>query len=264
MNKIVLVTGASSGIGKEIFETLRNKGITAIGLARSFSNSVNDGVFHLDVSNKEEVKEVFSKIVETYGRIDALINVAGFGISGAVEDTPNEAIERQMAVNFLGTVYTVKEALPYMRKQGGGIIVNFSSIAGIFGLPFQAFYSSSKFAVEGFSQALRLEVEPFNIKVVVIEPGDFKTGFTSKREKFTNTNSPYYKRFLNAISKMEHDEQNGANPKVVGEVVYKILTSNRVKEKYIVGPFFEKLFVTLKRVFGDSLTTLLFKIYYGL
>ncbi|BAL81562.1 SDR family oxidoreductase [Caldisericum exile] len=264
MNKIILVTGASSGFGLEIFNYLNSKGIHAYGVSRTLKDSIQDRTFTLDVTDFDKAKEVVKQIVQIEGHIDALVNVAGFGISGAVEDTPIEAIKRQIEVNFIGAVNLVKAVLPYMREKHSGLIINFSSIAGLIGLPYQAFYSSSKFAIEGFSQALRMEVEQFGIHVVVVEPGDFKTGFTGRREKYTKENSPYYEKFFKAISRMEKDETEGSDPKIVAELIYKIITSKNPQNKYVVGPFFEKLFVILKKILPESLIQTIFKMYYGL
>ncbi|MFU2158403.1 MAG: SDR family oxidoreductase [Caldisericum sp.] len=264
MNKIALVTGASSGFGLEIFNYLNSKGIHAYGVSRTLKDSLQNRTFTLDVTDLTKANEVVKRLIEIEGHIDALINVAGFGISGAVEDTPIEAIKRQMDVNFLGTVNLTKAVLPYMRENRFGLIINFSSIAGLIGLPYQAFYSSSKFAIEGFSEALRMEVEQFGIRVVVVEPGDFKTGFTSKREKYTEENSPYYEKFYKAISRMEKDETEGSNPRIVAELIYKIISSKNPHDKYVVGPFSEKLFVILKKILPESLIYAIFKMYYGL
>lgn len=264
MKKVILVSGASSGIGKEIFHYLKEREFEVYGASRSFGDSLIDHTFKLDITDFDLCSKVVRSIVDTHKRIDALINVAGFGISGAVEDTPIEAIKRQIDVNFFGTVNLTKAVLPYMRKQNSGLIINFSSIAGVVGLPYQAFYSSSKFSIEGFSQALGLEVEKFGLHVVVIEPGDFKTGFTEKREKYTKEDSPYYPKFLNAVSKMEKDEQNGEDPKVIAELVYRILNAKILRNKYIVGPFFEKLFVFMRRFLPEGLTAYIFKLYYDL
>jgi len=264
MNNVVLVTGASSGFGYEIFNYLKEKGITVYGVARSLEDKEDLRTFKLDVTHFEKAKEVVKRIVDINGHIDALVNVAGFGVSGAVEDTPIDAIRRQMDVNFLGTVNMVKAVLPYMRERRSGTIINFSSIAGLIGLPYQSFYSSSKFAVEGFSEALRVEVEQFGIKVVVIEPGDFKTGFTGRREKYTESASPYFEKFTKAISQMEHDETEGEDPGIVAPLIYKIIESRHPKEKYVVGPLFEKLFVSLRKVLPDTLIDTIFKMYYGL
>jgi len=152
--------------------------------------------FKLDVSDELAVKNVIEKVIAINSRLDALINVAGFGISGAVEDTPTEAIKREIDTNLFGTIYTIKAALPHMRNQKEGIIINFSSIAGLVGLPYQAFYSTSKFAVEGFSEALRYEVEQFGIKVVVIEPGDFKTNFTQRKGKIHKREFTIFRKIL--------------------------------------------------------------------
>jgi len=264
MNKVVFLTGASSGIGKTIFEYLKEKDIEVYGASRSLEDSLELHTFKLDVSDELAVKNVIEKVIAINSRLDALINVAGFGISGAVEDTPTEAIKREIDTNLFGTIYTIKAALPHMRNQKEGIIINFSSIAGLVGLPYQAFYSTSKFAVEGFSEALRYEVEQFGIKVVVIEPGDFKTNFTQRREKYTKENSPYFEKFYNAVTGMEKDEKAGSNPEIIAELVYKIVQSKNPKHKYLVGPAFEKSFAIVKRILPESLTTAIFKWYYGL
>lgn len=264
MNKVGLITGASSGFGLEIFEYLKAQGINVYGASRTLQDSLENHTFKLDVTDFEKAKEVVRRIVDNEGRIDFLINVAGFGVAGAVEDTPIEAIRKQMEVNFMGIVNLTKAVLPYMRENRKGLIINFSSIAGLIGLPYQAFYSSSKFAIEGFSEALRMEVEQFGIKVVVLEPGDFRTGFTGKREKYTREDSPYCEKFLKAVSKMEHDEEEGSDPRITGPLIYEIISSKKPREKYVVGPFFEKMFVILKKVLPEGLIHLIFKMYYGL
>ena len=152
MNKVVFLTGASSGIGKTIFEYLKEKNVTVYGASRTLEDSLEKHTFKLDVSDESAVKNVIEKVIALNGRLDVLINVAGFGISGAVEDTPTEAIRREIDTNLFGTIYTIKAALPYMRSQKEGTIINFSSIAGLVGLPYQAFYSTSKFAVEALAK----------------------------------------------------------------------------------------------------------------
>ncbi|MGB9695098.1 MAG: SDR family oxidoreductase [Caldisericaceae bacterium] len=265
-NNVVLVTGASSGIGKACAEKLAKDGFTVYGASRSYEDLDNNPHFiRIDVTEEESLRKGVEYIIEREGKIDSLINAAGFGISGAIEDTPFDQIYSQLETNFFGTVRTIKEILPFMRAKEKGTIINISSIGGIVGLPFQAFYSASKFAIEGFSEAMRMEVEPFHINVVVIEPGDFRTGFTSKRVKCTDVNSPYAKRFADCIAVMEKDELNGEDPELIADLVLGILKSpSPSKPKYIVGPFGEKLFVFAKRYLPYGISNYIFKKYYRL
>jgi short-subunit dehydrogenase len=264
---VVLVTGASSGIGKRAAEYLTKKGFTVYGASRHIEPSESLPLtIKMDVTSEQSVRKGVSAVFEREGRIDDLINAAGFGIAGAVEDTSIEEAKAQCETNFFGTLQTVKAVLPIMRRQRSGYIVNFSSIGGLVGLPFQSFYSASKFAIEGFSEALRLEVKPFNIKVSVIEPGDFKTNFTQNRKKtaLSETGLAYKERFLRCLSVMEHDEQNGADPIIIAKTIERILHTNSPRFRYMVGPFAEKLFVILKKFLPASLSGLLFEKYYKL
>jgi len=264
MEKVILITGASSGIGSSICEYLKSKGMVVFCASRTMQNNEEKQTFTLEVTDQENAKKVISHIFNLKKRIDVLINVAGCGIAGSIEDTPVEEIKRQMDVNFIGTVVLTKEVLTYMRKQKSGLIINFSSIAGLFGLPYQAFYSASKFAVKSFSQALRLEVEQFGIKVVVIEPGDFKSNFTVNRRKYTTTNSEYARSFSNAIEKIEKDEKNGEDPVLISKLIYKIIHSKNPKTTYISGPFFERVFAALIKLLPEQTISFILKKYYRL
>ena len=264
---VVLVSGASSGIGKSVAEYLHKKGFVVYGASRHIEPS--DALpltVKMDVTSDESVESAVSFILQKEGRIDAVVNAAGFGIAGAVEDTSVSEAKMQCETNFFGTLRVVKAVLPYMREQRSGYIVNFSSIGGLVGLPFQAFYSASKFAIEGFSEALRFEVKPFNIKVSVIEPGDFKTNFTQNRKKtaLAQEDEAYKERFLRCLSVMEHDEQNGADPIVIAKTVYRILNTKNPRFRYTVGPFAERLFIMLKKFLPASLSELMFEKYYKL
>jgi len=264
---VVLVSGASSGIGRSIAEYLHKNGFTVYGASRHIEPSDTLPLtVKMDVTSDASVEDAVSLIVKKEGRIDAVINAAGFGIAGAVEDTSIDEAKSQCETNFFGTLRVVKAVLPYMRKQRSGYIINFSSIGGLVGLPFQAFYSASKFAIEGFSEALRFEVKPFNVKVSVIEPGDFKTNFTQNRKKtaLSLKDEAYKERFLRCLSVMEHDEQNGADPIVIAKTVYRILRTRNPKFRYMVGPFAEKLFIMLKKFLPASLSEFMFEKYYKL
>ncbi len=265
--KVVIVTGASSGIGKTVAEFLQNKGYKVYGLSRNIEPSEKlPNTIKTDITSSESVKKAVEEILAKEGEIYALLNIAGFGIAGSVEDTSIAEAKSQLETNFFGTVRMVKEILPIMRKQKKGYIINLSSIGGIVGLPFQAFYSASKFAIEGYTEALRLEVKPFGIKVSLIEPGDFKTNFTKNRKKTESSliDKAYTERFLKCLSVMEKDEQNGSDPIEIAKLADKILNTENPKLRYLAGPTAEKLFVILKRFLPENLVQFIFEKYYKL
>ena len=180
---VIVITGASSGIGFETAKVLSLKGHKVYGLSRRVLSCEYFTSLPCDISNYARTNECFKEIYEKEGRIDVLINNAGMGISGAVEYTKEEDIKKIFDINVLALVNACKLVIPYMRAQGGGKIINVSSVASFVPIPFQAFYSVTKSAVQQFSYALRLEVKPFKIGVSVVCPGDTKTGFTSARVK---------------------------------------------------------------------------------
>src|SRR6266498_4866639 len=165
--KVVIVTGASSGIGKSCAEYLKQRGHKVYCASRSTEDQLSDGKISLDVDNDDSVNRAVQRVFEHAGRIDVVINAAGFGIVGAVEDTAIAEAKTQFETNFFGVVRVCKAVLPVMREQGSGLIINISSIAGLVSLPFQAFYSASKFALEGMTEGLRMEVAPFGVRIVL-------------------------------------------------------------------------------------------------
>ena len=194
---------ASSGIGKAVAIYLASKGLVVYGTSRKGRTDKELDKFHvkmlkMDVREDQSVSEAVEEVISREGRIDVLFSNAGTGISGPLEETSIEEYKDLFESNFFGMVRVMKEVLPHMRRAGKGLVINSSSIGGLIGLPYQGVYSSSKFAVEGFSEALSKELKPFGIKVVILEPGDFKTGFTKGR-KFSSLikkNSAYYDDFL--------------------------------------------------------------------
>src|SRR5665647_1095189 len=169
MKKVILITGISSGFGAETAGLLSDQGHIVYGTIRrncEASNKIN--IIRLELTDSISIKKAVESVIQKEGRIDVLINNAGMHSGGPIETIPSEYIKLQMDTSFYGLVQLTREVLPVMRKQGGGMIINFSSIGGLMGLPFQAFYSASKFAIEGFSEALRMEVKPFNIKVCLL------------------------------------------------------------------------------------------------
>ena len=210
--QVIIITGASSGFGKATAELLASKGHTVYGLCRRHVPAVGNIKYcQCDVRNREQIASVVADIVDEQGRVDVLVNNAGMGIGGALELATEEEINLQMGTNFMGCVNMCQAVLPYMRKARKGKIINLSSIGGIMGLPYQGFYSASKFAIEGFSEALSAEVRGFGIKVSMVEPGDFATGFTGSRKNSQATMDdpdygPIFQRSLAIIEK----EENGA------------------------------------------------------
>ena len=183
---VILITGISSGFGLETSRMLSQEGHVVYGTVRREVTPLPKVKYlRLDVRDAKAVQQAVEQIIEVEGRIDVLVNNAGMGIGGPLEFATEEEIREQMDANFMGLVHCVDAVLPHMRKQGSGKIIALSSIGGLMGLPFQGFYSASKFAIEGYCEALRLETKPFDITVTVIRPGDFSTGFTAGRKKAT-------------------------------------------------------------------------------
>lgn len=249
--KVILITGASSGIGKSCAEALVKDGHTVYGTSRKTQSNAENTIKYIqcDVTNRESVKSCVKDIISKEGRIDVLLNNAGAGVVGALELTTIEEYSFQMKVNLEGVVNMCCEVIPFMREKKNGTIINISSVGGIMGLPFQGLYSASKFAIEGYSEALRLELYPFNLRVVLIEPGDFNTGFTSSRmvSKATEWSSDYKEQFEITRQILENNEQSGSNPIKIGKLVSKIVNSNSRRFRYPVGNIIERLSIIVKR-----------------
>ena len=250
MKKVVLITGISSGFGKQTAMLLAQEGYTVYGTVRKETlqeEKVNYLI--MDLTDLSSIKAAVSSVLEKEGRIDILINNAGMHAGGPVETSPMKDIRLQMDTNFLGMVNMTREVLPVMRKQGGGTIINFSSIMGMMGLAFQAFYSAAKFAIEGFSEALRMEVGQFNIKVIIINPGDFHTNNSANRRKFLTPfgpEDPYGKQFEKTLAIVEKDEGKGWDPVILAKKIVKIIESKNPRQRYIIASFEQKLAVVLK------------------
>ncbi|HOU95445.1 MAG TPA: SDR family oxidoreductase [Bacteroidales bacterium] len=264
--KVVLITGVSSGFGKETALLLAKKGHIIYGTVRRDTDINGDiKILKMDLTDPLSIDNAVEQLIRSENRIDVLINNAGMHSGGPIETIPEEFIRLQMKTNFMGTVLLIRKVLPVMRNQGGGLIINFSSIGGLIGLPFQGIYSASKFAIEGLSEALRMEVRPFNIKVVVINPGDFHTNNTISRKKYlapTNENDPYYQRYSNALSKIEHDETNGWTPDIMAKKIEKIINLKNPSQRYIIGSFEQKLSVFIKKILPGSYFRKIIENYY--
>ena len=243
-----MITGASSGIGACCAAFLAQRGHRVYGGARSAVTALGVEPIPLDVTDNASVLSAVETIHSREGRLDALVNNAGFGIAGAIEETSIEEAQAQFDVNLFGVARMCRAALPIMRAQKTGLIVNIGSIGGLIGIPFQGFYSATKFALEGLSEALRLEVRPLGIQVVLIEPGDHRTAFTANRRVTRDSErSAYHDRSERAIARMAADEQNGPSPDGVARLLEQILNNPRPRLRYTAGPPAQRAAVWLKR-----------------
>lgn len=268
MVKVIFITGVSSGFGKETARLLANKGHTVYGTVRKDSGSDhNVHYLKMDLTDIDSIKKAVSTVLEKEGRIDVLINNAGMHTGGPIETSPVENIKIQMDTNLLGTVILTKEVLPHMRHQGGGTIINFGSIGGLLGLPYQGIYSAAKFAIEGLSEALRMEVREFKIKVIVINPGDFHTNNSANRRNFlapTGPEDPYNKQYEKTLASIEKDEANGLEPIVLARKLVKIVECKNPRQRYVIATFLPKLAISLKHILPGKLYSRLLGIFYGI
>ena len=250
-NKVAIVTGASSGIGRYTAVALSKAGCTVYDLSRRDIPSENITHIGCDVTNEADVLSAVEKIVKEHKKIDVVINCAGFGISGAVEFTKLEDAKAQFDVNFFGMVNVNKAVLPVMRQNSGGRIVNISSVAAVAHIPFQTYYSASKAAIESYTCALANEVKPYGITVTAIQPGDICTEFTKARQKSFDGDDVYGGRISRSVAGMEKDEMKGMKPETAGNYIAKIALKNRVKPLYAIG-FSYKTVCLLCKIFPCS------------
>lgn len=260
--RIAAITGATSGIGLAMAEKFNKEGDRVYALARREAK-LPEGVIFMpcDVTDEAAVSSAVNGIVSREGRIDLLINNAGFGISGAVEFTALEDAKRQFDVNFFGMVNMTKAVLPVMRAQGGGRVINLSSVAAVTPIPFQTYYSASKAAINCYTMALQNEVRGASIKVCALMPGDVKTGFTAARKKSLE-GLEAYPALERSVRTMEHDEQNGMSPAALAKRAYFISTRKRPKPLYSCG-FSYRLFCVLAKLLPNRFVNWILSKLYG-
>jgi len=267
MKKVILITGISSGFGKQTAALLAKKGHVVYGTVRKMAETeplVN--ILLMDLMNPDSIAKAIQTVVQREGRIDVLINNAGMHTGGPIETLPLEYVKMQMDTNFLGLVHLTRAVLPVMRKQGGGTIINFGSIGGLMGLPFQGFYSASKFAIEGFSEALRMEVKQFKINIVVINPGDFHTSNSANRRGFLASakDDPYQSQFTKTLSIIENDEAKGWVPEILAKKMVKIVECKKPKQRYVIASMEQKLAVILKNILPEKMFGKILEGHYGI
>jgi NAD(P)-dependent dehydrogenase (short-subunit alcohol dehydrogenase family) len=263
--KVALVTGSSSGIGFETCLTLARNGFLTYATMRNLNNSekiksvaTKEGlpirVVQLDVTEDRSINDAVHSIASDVGKIDVLVNNAGYGLNGAFEDLAMEEIKTQFETNLFGVIRVTQAVLPIMRKQKSGIIINISSAAGRFGYPGESAYVSTKFAIEGLSESIVYELEPFGIRVVLVEPGPIRTNFADgmvATKKSQNPNSPYLEimKKLNAV--LASIRENASSPDLVAKVVLKAVTSENPSLRYLAGKDMET-WMEAKRSMSDE------------
>ncbi|AXT20520.1 SDR family NAD(P)-dependent oxidoreductase [Flavobacteriaceae bacterium AU392] len=251
MSKVVLITGGSSGIGKSIGEHLIKKGLTVYGTSRNPQNYPDSKfkIIALDVCNNESIQNCVREVIKFEERLDIVINNAGAGITGPIEEIPEVEIKRNFETNLFGPINVIKAVLPQMRKQNSGLIINITSIAGYMGLPYRGVYSASKGALELITEAFRMEIKNFNIEMTNVAPGDFATNIAAGRyHEPLKDDSPYKIPYGNTLKLMDNHVNSGSNPNLMAEVVYKIINTKNPKIHYKVGVFLQKFSVVLKRI----------------
>ena len=257
MPKVVFITGASSGIGKAIGLYLHEKGYTVFGTSRSpekYESTVPFSLLKLDVTKPETISEAVSQISSQAGKIDVLVNNAGVGITGPIEETPIDEIRNAFETNFYGPLHVIKAVLPQMRKQKSGHIINVTSIAGYMGLPYRGIYSATKAALEITIEAYRMETMQFGIYMTNIAPGDFATNIASGRYHApVLENSPYKNAYGVTLETMNAHVDAGNDPTDMAKAVHKIIETKHPKIHYKVGAVLQKFSIVLKRVLPDKM-----------
>ncbi len=256
MNKTILITGCSTGIGRMTAKYFQEKGWNVIATVRSnpekdeeLNALDNVLVTALDVTKEDTIKASVAAGIEKFGKIDVLLNNAGYGSYGILEATPESAIRKQFDVNVIGALMMAKNVIPHMRKVGEGIIINISSMGGKITFPLGTLYHGSKFAVEGMSEALSYELEAIGIKVKMIEPGMINTNFeeTTMQNLAVDPNMTEYGPFLEkCMAGMQNASANSSEPILVAETIYKAATDGTGQMRYIAGSDAEQVIAARK------------------
>jgi NAD(P)-dependent dehydrogenase (short-subunit alcohol dehydrogenase family) len=262
---VAVVTGSSSGIGYETVLALARNGFTTFATIRNLGKAgqielvaskekLPIHVVQLDVTDDASVQNAIQEVMKKAGRIDVVVNNAAYGLTGAFEDLSIEEIKTQYETNFYGVIRVTQAILPIMRKQGSGRIVNISSGAGRFGYPGGSAYVSTKFALEGLSESMAYELEPFGIKVVLVEPGVIRTNFGSSMilaKRAQNPSSPYSQMMQRMGASVEQLQKNASDPDLVANIVLQAVTSQNPELRYLAGKDVEA-WVESKRNLSDA------------
>jgi short-subunit dehydrogenase len=256
MPKVVLVTGASSGLGQSIAEYLVTKNYKVYGTSRQPKAIEKNGVLFksLDVRHSDSIQQCIEAVISDEGQIDILINNAGVGITGPMEEIPIDEAKAHFDTNFFGPLQVINTVLPYMRKQKSGLIINITSIAAHMGLPFRGMYSASKGALAKVTESYRMEIKQHHIKMVNLAPGDFATNIASGRfHSPLRDNSPYHKDYKKSLELIDEDVDTGKDPIILAQKVHSIIQTSRPKVNYKSGAFLQCFSVTLKHILPQKL-----------
>ena len=259
--KVVILTGGSSGIGLATAKRLAAQGCKVYEFSRRDAEFDFMQHMRVDVADAQQVRAAVDEVCAREGRIDVLVNNAGFGISGAFEFTEEADARRLMDVNLFGMNNTIRAVLPHMRAAGRGRIVNLSSVAGPLPIPFQAWYSISKAAVNALTMSVANEVRPFGVTVCCVMPGDIRSGFTAARRKSIVGDDVYCGRIARSVSRMERDEQNGMSPEVAGRFIARLALKERVRPYNTIGFVYKGCILLSKILPGPVIRFILEKMY---
>ena len=261
MERTVVITGGSSGIGQALAERFASTGNTVYELSRKGKSTPQIRHITCDLTDSAQIKEAFKQISQTARRIDILIKNAGMGVSGASEFISEEQARQLMDVDFFATWLCAKEALPLLRKSKSAKIINISSVAAVFAIPFQSFYSAAKAAINAMTSALALELAPFGIQVAAMMPGDIKSGFTAARVKNPAGADLYGEAVDLSVEIMERDEHNGMEPYRIADAVYNLCSRTKLKPLYTCGIKY-KFFLFLGKILPCSLIQMILRMMY--
>jgi short-subunit dehydrogenase len=234
--KVILITGSSKGIGEHVANYLEKQGHIVYGSSRSILINANKKHIKLDVTKVNSCERAVERIMSEQGRIDVLINNAGFHLTGAAQENSLEELQAQMDLNFYGVVNMIKLVLPLFMKQKSGNIINMSSLGGLLSLPYTSAYNASKFALEGYTESLRLELLPFGIFVSNLEPGYVNSGTIDQSIGIPKIAIPLFAKYREQMHrKMEQDALTGTSKQVLAEIIEKIILSEKPNFRYKIG-----------------------------
>lgn len=255
MSKVILITGGSSGIGKSIGEYLKQHGFIVYGTSRSPEKYANHPfkIVGLDVKDVSSINNAVAEVIANEGQIDVLINNAGVGITGPIEEIPEAEIKNNFDTNLFGPINVIKAVLPQMRKQNSGLVLNITSIAGYMGLPYRGIYSASKGALELLTEAFRIELKDFNIYMANIAPGDFATNIAAGRYHAPLKKDSPYKKYGSVLKDIDDHVDNSGDPIAVAKTVLKVINTKKPKTHYKVGDFMQKFSIVLKFLLPDKI-----------
>lgn len=258
---VIVITGASGGIGLGMARAFINRGHTVYSFSRSAPSDTQIKHIPCDVSDPEKVKEAFAGFFELESRIDMLINNAGIGISGSCEFTATEDMKKIFDTNFFGAVYCTQCVVQKMREQQSGKIIFISSVGAIFTLPFQTFYSATKIALNSFAEGLLMELKTQGVKVGTVLPGDIASNFTQNRKKDCSGQDVYGARIEKSIATMERDERNGVSADQAGATIAKYLCKRKLKYYKVLGLKYKFLCMLNKILPRKTVIKILYKMY---